>query len=215
MIRYRLVIFSIKELFYVIVAKNSKIKPFRIDARMKQLLFILTMLFANSVCGQQTNSAGSEIFSKQDAAAMFELSLEDWKMNVIRAKQAGAAEFNTDGDLNYTMNFITPDGQVIFTPSYSRSNTIRPWKLSVSIMFSDLQAIPMQMMTDDELKKAFVEEVYFEMLPEFTVFSSIEIPNVTKVIHSVEIFEAGFDEVMDEQGAKQLGCFKSCVSRAY
>ena len=185
------------------------------NINMRLIVFILALLFASSVSGQQNNSAGTEIFSKQDAAAMFKFSLAEWKINVMQAKQAGAAEFNTDGDLNYTMNFFTPDGQVIFTPSYSRSNTAKPWKLSVSIMFKDWQALPMQKMTDTDLKKAFIEDVYYEMLPEYTVFSNIEIPNETTVIHSVQIFEAGFDKIMDEQATKQLGCFQTCVSRGY
>ena len=185
------------------------------NINMRLIAFIIALFFATTVFAQQTNSTGSEIFSKQDATAMFEFSLKEWKTNVMQAKQAGAAEFDTDGDLFYTMFFHTPDGKVVITPSYASDNTTRPWKLSVAIVFNDLQAVPMQMMKDDEIKKAFVEDVYYEMLPEFTVFSNIEMPNVTSFIHSVQIFESGFDEIIDEQASKQLGCFQTCVSRGY
>ena len=182
---------------------------------MKKLLILFSILFTTQVAGEQTASGGSEIFSKQDAAAMFEFSLKEWKINVTQAKKAGVADYDTDGDLAYTMIFYTPDGKVVFTPSFQRNDTSRPWKLSVAIVFSGLQALPMQMMTDDQLKKAFVEDIYWEMLPEFTVFSNIELPDVMTVVQSVQIFEAGFDEIIDKQAAKQLGCFQNCVVRSY
>ena len=177
---------------------------------MKKILF---SIIAASTCFWAVLASAQEVFSKQEAASLFSMSLEEWKNNAINAKNAGAAGYDTDGDLSHTMFFQAPDGRVVVTPNYSHSNKSKPWKLYVAIIFDGFNAALMQSLTDSELKKVHIENLYKEMLPEFTVFGNIQIPDQNTVIHSVDIFEFGYNEIVDEQGAEKLGCFQNCVVR--
>ena len=177
---------------------------------MKKILFSFIVLVT---CFWTAVTSAQEVFSKQEAAGLFSMSLEDWKNNAINAKNAGAAGYDTDGDLSHTMFFQAPNGRVVVTPNYSHSNKSKPWKLSVALIFDGFNAALMQSLTDSELKKAHIEDVYKEMLPEFTVFGNIQILDQNTVIHSVDIFEFGYDEIVDQQGAEKLGCFQNCIVR--
>lgn len=64
---------------------------------MKKLLLLFSILFTTQVAGEQTASGGSEIFSKQDAAAMFEFSLKEWKNLEGKIHQVLGAELHGEG----------------------------------------------------------------------------------------------------------------------
>lgn len=178
---------------------------------MKILLLLLSLIFVTPSISLSDEANSLEIFSKSDATAMFEMSLEDWKQNVIGATQSGAADYDTDGNLEYTMKFAAPNGVVFVTPSYSERDKKRPWKLTVRILFQPMSGIGFLSMNDSELKN-FIAEIYKEMLPEYTVFSSFFFSG-GRVMHSAEMFEFGFDAIMDEGGKNKLGCFQDCIQR--
>ena len=172
-------------------------------------LMVLMGLLLNFAISAQAE----EIFGKQDAQALFSLSLNDWKQNLIQAKAAGAADFDTDDNLEYTMIIETPDGRVLVTPSYSQINKLRPWKLSVSVVFEGSYASLLSNINDRDLRLDLVENVYSEMLPHFTVLSTVELYGIDRVIQSAQIFEAGTNLIIDDLAERQKGCFKKCIKR--
>lgn len=178
---------------------------------MKTLLIVFSIFFTVPALVLPDDTFASEIFSKSDAAAMFGMSLEEWKANVVGASQAGAASYDTDGDLKYTMSFPAPNGFVTVTPSYSESNQRRPWKLSVGVLFQSGSDIGLLAMDNEDLK-SLIEDIYREMLPEYIVFSNF-IFSKDQVIQTAEMFEVGYDDIVGELGKKYLGCFQDCIQR--
>lgn len=178
---------------------------------MKILVFLVSLIFIVPTIAFSDDTSSIEVFSKTDAAAMFGMSLDEWKVNVVGASQSGAASYNTDGDLKYTMSFPAPNGFVTVTPSYSESNQSRPWKLSVGVLFQSGSDIGLLAMDNEDLK-SFIEDIYREMLPEYIVFSNFIFSN-DQVIHTAEMFEDGYDDIVGELGKKYLGCFQDCIQR--
>jgi len=178
---------------------------------VKTVLILFSIFFTVPALVLPDDTSASEIFSKSDAAGMFGMSLEEWKTNVVGASQAGAASYDTDGELEYTMGFPAPNGFVTVTPSYSESNQHRPWKLSVGVLYQSGSDIGFLAMNDEDLK-SFIEDIYREMLPEYIVFSNFIFSN-DQVIQTAEMFEVGYDDIAVELGKKYLGCFQDCIRR--
>ena len=99
--------------------------------------------------------------------------------------------------------------RVVTTPSYSKTNISKPWKLSVAIIHNPEASAFFNLRNKDGLK-GYIASIYEEMLPEYTVFTKV-ISSSTKVIHEYQIFEYGYDETVDEYAATQKGCFMECI----
>ena len=73
-----------------------------------------------------TQARAVENFNKEDANQLFTTSFVEWKSNVWNAKRAGQADYETYGQLQYTMFFKAPDGSVRITPSYKNETSQKP-----------------------------------------------------------------------------------------
>ena len=172
---------------------------------MKKLLVAIYLI----ICINPVFASDYTVLSKDDAAPMFSMSLEAWKENVIGLKSIGRADYDTNGTDEYTLMYDTGFARVVTTPSYSKTNISKPWKLSVAIIHNPEASAFFNLRNKDGLK-GYIASIYEEMLPEYTVFTKV-ISSSTKVIHEYQIFEYGYDETVDEYAATQKGCFMECI----
>ena len=172
---------------------------------MKKILVAIYLI----ICVNPAFAADYTVLSKDDAASMFSMSLEAWKENVIGLKSIGRADYDTNGTDEYTLMYDTEFARVVTTPSYSKTNISKPWKLSVAIIYNPEASAFFNLRNKDGLK-GYIASIYEEMLPEYTVFTKV-ISSSTKVIHEYQIFEYGYDETVDEYAATQKGCFMECI----
>ena len=117
--------------------------------------------FANSIHAEG-------IYSKADAAQMFEMSVSDWNANVmaVQTQDIGQALGNpTDG---FGMAVETPDGYLIVRPNYR--TPAKPEFLSVTIGFPPVQA---QYLTEEMLQEV-VNLSIKQLEPEFVMTAEIE-----------------------------------------
>ncbi len=108
------------------------------------------------------------IYSKADAAQMFEMSVSDWNANVmaVQTQAIGQALGNpTDG---FGMAIQTPDGYLIVRPNYRVP--AKPEFLSVTIGFPPAQA---QYLTEEMLQEV-VDLSIRQLEPEFVMTAEIE-----------------------------------------
>ena len=172
---------------------------------MKKLLATIYLI----ICTNPAFAADYTVLSKDDAASMFSMSLEAWKENVIGLKSIGWADYDTNGTDEYTLMYDTEFARVVTTPSYSKTNISKPWKLSVALIYNPQASAFFNLPTKDGLK-SYIASIYEEMLPEYTVYIKV-LRSTKKVIHEYQIFEYGYDETADEYAAKQKGCFMECI----
>jgi len=172
---------------------------------MKKLLVTIYLI----ICTNPAFAADYTVISKNDAASMFSLSLAAWKENVIGLKSIGRADYDTNGTDEYTLMYNTEFARVVTTPSYSSSNISKPWKVTLGIIYFPAGSAFFNLMSKDDLKN-YIASIYEEMLPEYTVYTKV-MRNSQTVMHEYQIFEYGYDETMDEYGARQKGCFMQCV----
>tara|TARA_B100001057_G_C22552614_1_gene834074 strand:+ start:122 stop:679 length:558 start_codon:yes stop_codon:yes gene_type:complete len=182
---------------------------------MKKLLVAIYLI----ICVNPVFASDFTVLPKADAASMFSMSLEAWKENVIGLKSIGKADYDTNGTDEYTLMYDTEIygtemydtglARVVTTPSYSKTNISKPWKLSVAIIHNPEASAFFNLRNKDGLK-GYIASIYEEMLPEYTVFTKV-ISSSTKVIHEYQIFEYGYDETVDEYAAIQKGCFMECI----
>jgi len=170
----------------------------------KILTIIFIALWANNV-----GAVEPIVIPKSDTAAMFTMSLEAWKKNVIGLQNANLAQYDTNGTDEYTLIYETDLARIITTPAYKQENTKKPWKVSLAILYYLEGTERFNSISKDNLKK-FIGDIYEEMLPEFTVYSLIK-RSKELVIQEHQIFEYGSDKIGDEYGAKNKGCFKDCI----
>ena len=161
------------------------------------------------ICINPAFASDYTVLSKDDAASMFSLSLAAWKENVIGLKSIGRADYDTNGTDEYTLLYDTEFARVVTTPSYSKTNMTKPWKLSMAIIYNPEASAFFNLPTKDGLKN-YIASIYEEMLPEYTVFTKV-IRNSQTVIHEYQVFEYGYDETADEYAATQKGCFMECI----
>ena len=174
-----------------------------------KLIFTISLLGLLSVFSVKFTYAET-ILSKQDADAMFSLSFEEWKQNVLAAEAAGFAKYDSLNPLEVTMISDAPFGRVITTPGYKDSDT-RPWKLQVSIIFSP-EASAIFLVQSPQQHETLVQEIYREMLPEYTVMTEMILPRPDGlVMKNYQIFRYGDFPLLDFEGAKSAGCWKDCL----
>lgn len=169
--------------------------------------FILAAILAFS----SYPSSAEEIFSKDDARRVFDLSFQEWKANVMILSEHGVAQYDTLSPLEYTLIVDVPFGRVVTTPTYSSENS-KPSKISVTIIYrSPESSIFLDRSLDQH--KEFVAEVYNEMLPEYTVMTEINVyQSQLGVVKSSQIFRVGDYPILDATASKHLGCWQQCVT---
>ena len=152
------------------------------------------------------------IISKDEANWVFSMYLDQWKQNATKARDAGAAGYETNGANEHTLIINTPPAIMMITPTYSQDNFTAPWKVSLRLIphknLSDLW----RNSSDVDLKK-MVASTYSQMMPEFTVFTSYTISDEI-VFQDIQILKQGYDMIADEMAAQHNGCFKECIIRA-
>ena len=90
------------------------------------LVFSLVSIFAFA------NSAHAEgIYSKADAAQMFEMSVSDWNANVMAVQTQGIGQALGNPTDGFGMAIETPEGYLIVRPNYR--TPAKPEFLSVTI----------------------------------------------------------------------------------
>jgi len=174
-----------------------------------RLIFTVSLLVLLSVLTVKLTHAET-ILSKEDADAMFSLSFEEWKQNVLAAEAAGIAKYDSLYPLEVTMIADVPFGRLITTPGYKDAKT-RPWKLIVSVIFSP-EASAIFLTQSTQRHKALVEEVYKEMRPEYTVMTEMILPRPDGlVMKNYQIFKYGDFPPLDLAGEKSRGCWQDCL----
>lgn len=150
------------------------------------------------------------ILSKQDAAAMFSLSFQEWEQNVLAAEAAGFAKYDSMAPLEVTMIADVPFGRVITTPGYRDAESL-PWKLMVSIIFSP-EASAILLSQSRQEHQALVQQIFAEMRPDFTVLTELILPRPDGlVMKNYQIFRYGDFPLLDLSGEKFQGCWKDCL----
>ena len=89
---------------------------------MRKFFTILLLIF--SMLAPAKLAQAETILSKQDAAAMFRLSFQEWKQNVLAAEAAGFAKYDSMAPLEVTMIADVPFGRVITTPGYRDGDSL-------------------------------------------------------------------------------------------
>ena len=150
------------------------------------------------------------VLSKEDAEAMFSLSFSEWKQNVLAAKKAGFAKYDSLAPLEVTMIADAPFGRVVTTPSYKSAKSL-PWKLSVAIVFEREASQLLLSLPSSEHKKA-ISEIYLEMMPDYTVMTEIFLPNADGlVVKNFQLFRYGNFPPLDAAAKKYKGCWQKCL----
>ena len=115
------------------------------------------------------NSASAEgIYSKDDAAQMFTMSISDWNANVMAVQTQGIGQALGNSTDGYGMAIQTPDGYLIVRPNY-RTPT-KPEFLSVTIGIPPAQT---QFLTEDMLQEV-VNLSIKQLEPEFVMTAEVE-----------------------------------------
>ena len=117
--------------------------------------------FANSIHAEG-------IYSKADAAQMFEMSVSDWNANVMAVQTQGIGQALGNPTDGFGMAIETPDGYLIVRPNYR--TPAKPEFLSVTIGFPPAQA---QYLTEEMLQEV-VNLSIKQLEPEFVMTAEIE-----------------------------------------
>ncbi|MDC1384012.1 hypothetical protein N8500_11125, partial [Candidatus Puniceispirillum sp.] len=150
------------------------------------------------------------VLSKEDAEAMFNLSFSKWKQNVLAVQEAGLAKYDSLAPLEVTMIADVPFGRVVTTPSY-KSAKLLPWKLSVAIIFEREASQLLLSLPSSEHKKS-ISEIYFEMMPDYTVMTEIFLPNADGfVVKNFQLFRYENFPPWDAAAEKYKGCWQKCL----
>ena len=127
------------------------------------MLASLAFLFAFA------NSAYAEgIYSKADAAQMFEMSVSEWNANVMAVQTQGIGQALGNPTDGFGMAIETPDGYLIVRPNYR--TPAKPEFLSVTIGFPPAQA---QYLTEEMLQEV-VNLSIKQLEPEFVMTAEVE-----------------------------------------
>ena len=151
------------------------------------------------------------VLSKEDAEAMFNLSFSEWKQNVLAVQEAGLAKYDSLAPLEVTMIVEdAPFGRVVTTPSYKSADSL-PWKLSVGIVFNKATSQIFLSLPSKEHKKS-ISEIYYQMMPEYTVMTEIFLPNADGlVVKNFQLFPYGNFPPLDAAAKKYKGCWQKCL----
>ena len=115
------------------------------------------------------NSAYAEgIYSKADAAQMFEMSVSEWNANVMAVQTQGNGQALGNPTDGFGMAIETPDGYLIVRPNYR--TPAKPEFLSVTIGFPPAQA---QYLTEEMLQEV-VNLSIKQLEPEFVMTAEVE-----------------------------------------
>jgi len=173
---------------------------------LRLFVFLLSVFF-----GVQ-QAASEEILSKRDMAAMFNLSLNEWKQNVIALSNSGIASYDSLPPYEYTLIAEAPLGRVVTTPSFNSANEA-PWKISVSIVYTEPESYLFLPLSDDELRHQ-IRMVFEEMRPEYSVMTEVYLSrSESTVVKSFQAFQVGDFPLMDELSLETKGCRKPCIHR--
>lgn len=172
--------------------------------------FILFCLLITAT--MQAHAEKRTLISKDEANWVFGLSLEEWKENAARARDAGVAGYEISETGEHTLIINTEIAMMIVTPVYSKNEDTSPWKASLRFIVHENFEDLWRGLSDSDLKD-LVNEIYSEMLPEYTVFTSY-IMNDELVVQDIQILKRGYDDVADNMGQKTNGCFDECVVRS-
>lgn len=169
-------------------------------------VFTVKLTHAQTILSKEAET----ILSKEDADAMFSLSFQKWKLNTLAAEAAGFVKYDSLHPLEVTMIADVPFGRVITTPAYKDAKT-RPWKLIVSVILSP-EASAVFLAQSTQRHKAFVQEIYREMRPEYTVMTEMILPRPDGlVMKNYQIFKYGDFPPLDLAGEKSGGCWQDCL----
>ena len=108
------------------------------------------------------------IYSKTDAALMFEMSVSDWNANVMAVQTQGIGQALGNPTDGFGMAIQTPDGYLIVRPNYR--TPAKPEFLSVTIGFPPAQV---QYLTEEMLQEV-VNLSIKQLEPEFVMTAEIE-----------------------------------------
>ena len=174
-----------------------------------RLATILTFLFPSNSLYAQSN----DIIGKDDAEAMFALGLEEWKQNLIMGKAAGAFDYDTNNQLEWTLISYPPVGKVVVTPSYSENDLTRPWKVSLSIVYYPQYSGALISLNDNE-HRDLIAKAQKQLRPELTLMTKVTVMQKDKTfIHDFQIFEVGKFPLMDTKSTNAKGCIEPCIVR--
>ena len=127
------------------------------------LLASLAFIFAFA------NSAYADgIYSKADAAQMFEMSVSDWNTHVMAVQTQGIGQALGNPTDGFGMAIQTPDGYLIIRPNYR--TPAKPEFLSVTIGFPPAQA---QYLTGETLQDV-VNLSIKQLEPEFVMTAEVQ-----------------------------------------
>ena len=172
--------------------------------------YLKVVLIILGICVTTSTVKAETVLPKEDAAMMFGMTFIQWRQNVLAAEQAGFAQSDSLRPLELTMIADVPNGRVITTPSY-KSEDAFPWKISVAVLLdpSALQVFLTQQRSDFE---RFIENVYEEMRPEYTVMTSLMLPAPNGlVLQDFQVFRAGEFPVLDITAETKRGCWQECI----
>jgi hypothetical protein len=114
------------------------------------------------------NAIAEGIYSKADAAQMFEMSVSDWNANVMAVQTQGIGQALGNPADGFGMAIQTPDGYLIVRPNYR--TPAKPEFLSVTIGFPPAQA---QYLTEEMLQEV-VNLSIKQLEPEFVMTAEVE-----------------------------------------
>ena len=121
-------------------------------------LFILLIIVAI-----QAHAEKRTLISKDEANWVFGLSLDEWKENAARARDAGVAGYEINEAGQHTLIINTEIAMMMVTPVYSKNDDTAPWKASLRFIVHENFEELWRRLSDSELKD-LVNEIYSEML---------------------------------------------------
>lgn len=164
------------------------------------IMSLIKLIFIGSFFLFNTNFVygDSKILDKESAFGMFALSKLQWNNNVLQLKKNNIGTFKQTPDGTFTL-YYRPDparGLLIVTPSYASNNSIKPFKINITI--SNDKKFDNDLYNSMTFNKAkdLIKEAAENLQPQFSVIGHLQ-KGVTSSLNFT-IFEKGNFPIIDK-----------------
>lgn len=156
-------------------------------------------------------SSAEDLLSKDDASRLFNTPFSEWKQQVIAAHASGAARGLVAPDGTLTLIAKTPSGTLKVSPIYTATSDVKPQRIAVSVEQTPAISKVTSSLSDSNLLE-IIDKTRQQMLPEFTVFTKIDVIDGIAQ-YDFFIFEIGTLPELDALAVTKKGCWQDCINR--
>lgn len=129
------------------------------------MTFVRAAVVLCAIIGWAATAQAQEMISKQHAAALFSMSLDQWNANAMAAVSSGAGKATMMGSGVARMEIVYTSGALLYVlPDYSGARA-RPDSIEVTLAYPP----PMSNMYDQPMIASLERRARTDMAPEFDV----------------------------------------------